>query len=128
MTISANGRALAIATKDLLLRWEETKQFWQDAKAADFEQEYLTQLQTAVDRATLASLIDQASTHLQNAQAAARAGDWALYGEEQKKLEAQAVAKGVSVIPDCGLAPGMVNILAAEGIRRLDRAEHPEPR
>jgi hypothetical protein len=52
MTISANGRALAIATKDLLLRWEETKQFWQDAKAADFEQDYLTQLQTAVDRAT----------------------------------------------------------------------------
>jgi lysine 6-dehydrogenase len=42
---------------------------------------------------------------------------------EQKKLEAQALAKGVSVIPDCGLAPGMVNILAAEGIRRLDRAE-----
>ena len=52
MTISANGRALAIATKDLLLRWEETKQFWQDAKASDFEQEYLTQLQIAVDRAT----------------------------------------------------------------------------
>jgi lysine 6-dehydrogenase len=42
---------------------------------------------------------------------------------EQKKLDQQAVAKGVSVIPDCGLAPGMVNILAAEGIRRLDRAE-----
>ena len=42
---------------------------------------------------------------------------------EQKKLHDQAVTKGVSVIPDCGLAPGMVNILAAEGIRRLDRAE-----
>ena len=42
---------------------------------------------------------------------------------EQKKLTTQAVAKGVSVIPDCGLAPGMVNILAAEGIRRLDQAE-----
>jgi lysine 6-dehydrogenase len=42
---------------------------------------------------------------------------------EQKKLHDQALAKGVSVIPDCGLAPGMVNILAAEGIRRLDRAE-----
>ena len=51
MTISANGRALAIATKDLLLRWEETKQYWQDAKAAEFEQEYLTHLQSAVDRA-----------------------------------------------------------------------------
>jgi lysine 6-dehydrogenase len=42
---------------------------------------------------------------------------------EQKKLHQQALAKGVSVIPDCGLAPGMVNILAAEGIRRLDRVE-----
>ena len=42
---------------------------------------------------------------------------------EQKKLHQEAVAKGISVIPDCGLAPGMVNILAAEGIRRLDQAE-----
>jgi lysine 6-dehydrogenase len=42
---------------------------------------------------------------------------------EQKKLDSQAKAKGISVIPDCGLAPGMVNILAAEGIRRLDQAE-----
>ena len=41
---------------------------------------------------------------------------------EQKKLHRQAEAKGISVIPDCGLAPGMVNILAAEGIRRLDEA------
>jgi lysine 6-dehydrogenase len=57
---------------------------------------------------------------------------------EQKKLHDRARSCGVSVIPDCGLAPGMVNILAAEGIRRLDRAErvkvyvgglpqHPEP-
>src|SRR4051812_13211841 len=42
---------------------------------------------------------------------------------EQKKLHQEALARGVSVIPDCGLAPGMVNILAAEGIRRLDQAE-----
>ena len=34
------------------MRWEETKQFWQDEKATDFEQQYLAQLQTAVDRAT----------------------------------------------------------------------------
>ncbi len=57
---------------------------------------------------------------------------------EQKKLDAEAQAKHVSVMPDCGLAPGMVNILAAEGIRRLDEAhevriyvgglpQHPEP-
>jgi lysine 6-dehydrogenase len=57
---------------------------------------------------------------------------------EQKKLDAAATAKGLSIIPDCGLAPGMVAILAAEGIRRLDKTErvriyvgglpqHPEP-
>jgi lysine 6-dehydrogenase len=42
---------------------------------------------------------------------------------EQKKLHQEAKARGISVIPDCGLAPGMVNILAAEGIRRLDQAD-----
>ena len=41
---------------------------------------------------------------------------------EQKKHHDVARARGLSVIPDCGLAPGMVNILAAEGIRRLDHA------
>ncbi len=57
---------------------------------------------------------------------------------EQKRLDGTARAKNLSIIPDCGLAPGMVNILAAEGIRRLDRTErvkiyvgglpqHPEP-
>lgn len=40
----------------------------------------------------------------------------------QKKLHDQAVQKGVTVVPDCGLAPGMVNILAQYGIDRLDEA------
>jgi lysine 6-dehydrogenase len=39
---------------------------------------------------------------------------------EQQRLDGAARARGVSLMPDCGLAPGMVNILAAEGIRRLD--------
>ena len=42
---------------------------------------------------------------------------------EQLKLDAKAKERGVSAIPDCGLAPGMVNILAAEGIRRLKKAD-----
>lgn len=42
---------------------------------------------------------------------------------EQQRLDTEARAAGVSVMPDCGLAPGMVNILAAEGIRRLDGVE-----
>ena len=56
----------------------------------------------------------------------------------QKKHDADAKARNVSVIPDCGLAPGMVNVIAAEGLRRVGDAEsvkvyvgglprHPEP-
>jgi lysine 6-dehydrogenase len=58
--------------------------------------------------------------------------------QQQKKLHATALKKGLSVIPDCGLAPGMINIIAAEGIRRVGDAlsvkiyvgglpQHPEP-
>lgn len=43
--------------------------------------------------------------------------------QKQKTLHAAARKKRVSVIPDCGLAPGMVNIIAAEGIRRVGDAE-----
>ena len=57
---------------------------------------------------------------------------------QQMKLDKAARKAEVSVVPDCGLAPGMVNILAAEGIRRVGTADnvqiyvgglpqHPEP-
>ena len=39
---------------------------------------------------------------------------------QQKKLDAAAKARGVTVIPDCGVAPGMVNILSQLGISRCD--------
>ena len=41
----------------------------------------------------------------------------------QRGLHGAALSAGRSVIPDCGLAPGMVNILAQAGIDALDRAE-----
>ena len=57
---------------------------------------------------------------------------------KQKTLDAEAKKKKITVIPDCGLAPGMVNILAEYGIAQLDQVEsvrifvgglpqHPEP-
>jgi lysine 6-dehydrogenase len=57
---------------------------------------------------------------------------------QQKELNAEARAKGVSVVPDTGLAPGMVNIIAQHGINQFDTVEsvrmyvgglpqHPEP-
>lgn len=39
---------------------------------------------------------------------------------EQKTLDAAAKAKGVSVVPDTGLAPGMVNVIAQHGIEQFD--------
>ncbi len=42
---------------------------------------------------------------------------------QQRTLHDEAARRNVSVVPDCGLAPGMVNILAAEGIRRLDETD-----
>ncbi len=42
---------------------------------------------------------------------------------KQKALDADARAKGVTVVPDCGLAPGMVNILAQLGISKCDSTD-----
>jgi lysine 6-dehydrogenase len=57
---------------------------------------------------------------------------------QQKALDAEAKTKNITVVPDCGLAPGMVNILSEYGIRQLDSVDsvkiyvgglpqHPEP-
>lgn len=42
---------------------------------------------------------------------------------KQKGLDAEATKKKLSVMPDCGLAPGMVNILAEHGIEQLDSVD-----
>lgn len=38
---------------------------------------------------------------------------------EQRALHAEAAAAGVTIIPDCGLAPGLASWLAADGVARL---------
>jgi lysine 6-dehydrogenase len=43
--------------------------------------------------------------------------------QEQKQLDAAAKAKGISVIPDTGLAPGMVNVIAQHGVDQFDTVE-----
>ncbi len=41
----------------------------------------------------------------------------------QLEMSPEAKKAGVVVIPDCGLAPGMVSLLAADGISKLDSAK-----
>jgi lysine 6-dehydrogenase len=42
---------------------------------------------------------------------------------KQKALADRAKAKGITIVPDCGVAPGMVNIFAEHGIRQLDTVD-----
>lgn len=41
----------------------------------------------------------------------------------QHDMSAKAEAAGVTIAPDCGLAPGMANVLAAHGIRRIENPQ-----
>jgi lysine 6-dehydrogenase len=42
---------------------------------------------------------------------------------EQERSDAEARAAGVTIVPDCGLAPGMANVLGVAGMGRLDRTD-----
>src|SRR5687768_15181918 len=43
--------------------------------------------------------------------------------DSQLALDAEAKAAGINIIPDCGLAPGMVSILAMHGAAQFDETE-----
>ena len=43
--------------------------------------------------------------------------------DEQLALDAEAKAAGINIIPDCGLAPGMVSVLAMHGAAKFDDIE-----
>ena len=43
--------------------------------------------------------------------------------DEQLALDAEASAAGINIIPDCGLAPGMVSVLAMHGAAKFDQIE-----
>ena len=55
--MSANGARLEALTKELRVQWLRTKEYWSDAKSAEFERKYLEELFSSVDRAVL--VIDQ---------------------------------------------------------------------
>lgn len=50
-------------------------------------------------------------------------GGWTIV-EKQLELNDKAKDAGITVVPDCGLAPGMVSVLARKGIEYFDRPEN----
>lgn len=51
MNVSANGKVILSATRELSRKWEQTKQHWRDPKSAEFERVYLADLFSDVERA-----------------------------------------------------------------------------
>ncbi len=50
MSLSGSKARLSGLTKELSLKWSETKNSWRDAKAQEFERKYLQELFLGVDK------------------------------------------------------------------------------
>lgn len=53
MNLSGNKGRLAGLTRDILLRWSETKNYWRDAKSDEFERRFMAELSAHVNRTVL---------------------------------------------------------------------------
>ena len=52
MSTSASGARLAALTKELLNCWQQTRECWMDAKAREFDERYMLELESMVKSAT----------------------------------------------------------------------------
>ena len=52
MSTSAGGARLAALTKELLNRWQQTRESWMDDKSLEFEERYMLELESVVRTAT----------------------------------------------------------------------------
>jgi hypothetical protein len=50
MNLSGNKGRLVGLTRDISLRWEETKNHWRDARSEEFERRFMTELSANVNR------------------------------------------------------------------------------
>ncbi len=48
--MNAAGSRLEALTKELRVQWQQTKVYWNDAKALEFEQRFLVELFATVDK------------------------------------------------------------------------------
>ena len=55
--MSATGTRLAMLTQQLSQQWQNTKDYWRDAKCQEFERKYMEELTAGVD--TAVTVIEQ---------------------------------------------------------------------
>ena len=53
MNLSGNKGRLVGLTRDISLRWAETKEHWRDAKSAEFERRFMAELSASVNRTVI---------------------------------------------------------------------------
>ncbi|MEI7731623.1 MAG: hypothetical protein WCO56_18760 [Verrucomicrobiota bacterium] len=49
--MAGNKSKLSAITKELVMKWQQTRETWQDAKSTEFEHEYMEELVSGVDKA-----------------------------------------------------------------------------
>jgi hypothetical protein len=49
--MSGSAAKVTALTRDLANKWEHTKNYWRDAKAEEFERQYIEELLSSVDKA-----------------------------------------------------------------------------
>jgi hypothetical protein len=67
MSLNASKARLVAITKELSNRWDETKNYWRDAKSQEFEQRYMLELFASVDKTvTVMEKLNELLTKVRN--------------------------------------------------------------
>jgi hypothetical protein len=67
MRLSGSRNRLIAITKELSTRWDETGNYWRDAKSREFEHKYMAELFTGVDKCiTVFEKLDELLTKVRN--------------------------------------------------------------
>ena len=67
MSLRINGSRLVAITKELSNQWQQTKEYWRDAKSVEFEHKYIEELLSSVDKAiTVIEQLDKLVTKIRN--------------------------------------------------------------
>ena len=67
MSLSGSKNRLVAITKELSNRWDETKNYWRDAKSQEFEQRYMVELFANVDKTiTVMDKLNELVTKVRN--------------------------------------------------------------
>jgi hypothetical protein len=61
--MSANGARISGLTRDLIQKWQDTRQSWRDSKSLEFERQYIADLLGAADKT--AATIEQVEKLMQ---------------------------------------------------------------